>query len=216
MKTTIAAITLAFLFSAFPLSGQILFGPSSGAAYSTVKLKNTTNSMSDQAYRLGWYGGVTTRTKLSEKISIGLTSMYSQKGYTVELRSTIPAINNEFRLIYLDNMIELRWEIYQGLQISGGGYFGLLLMEQYRPEDEDWFNITFLETVKKSDNGLVAGLHYEFFEFEINFRALFGLRHAANVDITDSNGQAAPDAILLNRAFQFGLSYFLNRREIEW
>lgn len=208
MKRISFVIALTFGISYPLLFSQLTLNLSAGINNSDIAL----NERSDIPFGSiteptpGYFIEVGPRYQITQKVSFGLYTQFSQKGFAYHERSFDKSI---WRFTYLDFIPEIEYQLLSFLSISGGPYLGIKLQDADRlSKDEPW-NSTNSLFPSSSDHGIAIKLKIQAGGFYVFTRFIRGRKRLAALDFTFKDGQFLTNTSVFNKIMQYGLGYSL-------
>lgn len=149
--------------------------------------------------------GGSARHPLQGQWTISGDVQYTRRGfflYPVDLSSENPIA---FRLDYVDVAVKMEYHALKNVYLQLGGYCGYRTAEYIRVNGSMVQPIYAL--TNPVDVGMQGGVAAYFRRWSAFVRYSHGLKAAAELDITDENGQTLGSLRMFNRGLQIGVGY---------
>jgi len=203
---------LVFITSSFSAFSQVKFGIKAGGNLTGATFGNVPDNVSveNPTMRLSYHAGGFSVIPVSERLSLLLEVLYSNKGFTVDQEGYEYA---KIHLHYINLPVLLNYEIIENLYLGIGPELGYLISGKSKFDDRTE-EVGYIYN-KKFDVGIDAGIEYKFDTFfNIGLRYNYGLTNIITdkLYITDQDGNPIPNATLklYNRVLQLYVRYTLN------
>ena len=187
MKSTIAVLLIAVLFSAAPATAQVAFGLKGGLNLTTLNVEDPELTYNSRA---GYHAGIFLRGKFDKIAVQPELLLFTQSG---EVQGPLYTAKESFT--YLSIPLMLKFYPFAGLNIQAGPQFGFLLDGE---RDYETFigNLSqdITDYYKESDVAVSVGGGYDFdFGLSLDLRYNIGVKDINNI----ADGEEARSRIFL-------------------
>ena len=191
-------------------SAQINLGVKGGLNIVSIDFASSNNNFTQSGFRLSYHAGIYEQYNVSDKFSIRVEQLYSNKGVLFASSFNIPAVRTNINLNYLSLPILAKYRIWDQLSVMLGPEVSYLLSAKSRSADHR-SDVGFIYD-RKIDLGIATGLGYQVSKnVEVGVRYIHGLLDViGDFILTDEQGNPTNiDPKSQNRTFQLSVGYRL-------
>jgi len=154
-----------------------------------------------------FFVGGSARHPLQRQWTISGDAQYTRRGfflYPVDLSSEKPIA---FRLNYVELAVRMEYHVLKNVHLQLGGYGGYRTAGYVRVTGANALTQPIHARTNPVDVGLQGGVAAYFRRWSAFVRYSHGLKAAAELNITDENGQVLGSLRMFNRGLQIGVGY---------